>query len=163
MYIAASEILDVEQDGERALNRGQIELIASRVSILNECYYCTNAHAWLLDRQGKQRGQEYDLAALRSTDADADLGIEGGKELLSFVDAQRKDEHDRVLARQRLEKRLGMAAVIDAAAIVGNFERMNRIANGARISVDDVFVEPAQHVRDVLSLNELPSAKLPDA
>ncbi len=36
-------------------------------------------------------------------------------------------------ARERLRNALGEAALIEAAAVVGNFERMTRIADGAGI------------------------------
>lgn len=38
-YMAAAQVLDPTSSGERAISRAQIELLAARVSALNQCFY----------------------------------------------------------------------------------------------------------------------------
>ena len=63
-------------------------------------------------------------------------------------------------ARAALADRLGEAAMVDAASVIGNFQRMVRIADSTGIPVDGFFAEANADVREQLSLNELPSARL---
>ena len=55
---------------------------------------------------------------------------------------------------------LGAARLVDAAGVIGNFQRMVRIADSTGIPVDGRMAEMSEGVRDQLGLNELPSARL---
>ena len=68
------------------------------------------------------------------TDRTLDPLIPGGNELLAFVDAA-LSVVDVTDARARLEASLGQEATVDASAVVGNFEMMNRIADGVGMPV----------------------------
>ncbi len=50
--------------------------------------------------------------------------------------------------------------MVDAAGVVGNFQRMVRIADSTGIPVDGRMAQANADVRDLLGLNELPSARL---
>lgn len=64
------------------------------------------------------------------------VGIPHEKELLAFADAAVARDDTRIsVARAELERALGKAAVVDAAGVVGNFERMNRIADACGIAL----------------------------
>ena len=89
-------------------------------------------------------------------------GVPGGDALLAFAEAVLTGGADMRLARNHLRQELGEAALIEAAAVVGNFERMTRIADGAGIPIDERNLEMTQDVRDLLALDRLASARLPE-
>lgn len=91
---------------------------------------------------------------------DADSGIPGGSELVRFTDAVLEHPADLPAARTALVERLGEAEMVDAAGVIGNFQRMVRIADSTGIPVDGFMAEGNADVREQLGLNGLPSARL---
>ena len=92
--------------------------------------------------------------------ADADSGVPSGAELVAFVEAAVAGDGDLTEARSRLEDALGGEAVVDAAAVIGNFQRMTRIADSTGIPVDERTAAFTEDLRDALGLNEFVSARL---
>lgn len=86
--------------------------------------------------------------------------LPGGAALVRFTDAILRHEDDRAAARQALIAELGDSAMVDAAGVVGNFQRMVRIADSTGIPVDGRMAAANEEVREQLGLNDLPSARL---
>ena len=64
-------------------------------------------------------------------------GVRAGEELLALAEAVvTGDEGAIAAARERVRRALGDAATVDAAAVIGNYERMVRIADGTGIPLD---------------------------
>jgi hypothetical protein len=104
-------------------------------------------------------GEEVNLDAIVHGQ-DVDSGIPGGRELVRFTDAALQDPADLEAARAELVARLGEAEMVDAASVIGNFQRMVRIADSTGIPVDGFMAEANAQVREQLGLNALPSARL---
>ena len=104
-------------------------------------------------------GDEVNLDAIVQGQ-DADSGIPGGRELVRFTDAVLENAEDLEAARAAVVERLGEAEMVDAAGVIGNFQRMVRIADSTGIPVDGMMAEANADVREQLGLNELPSARL---
>lgn len=104
-------------------------------------------------------GTEVNLDAV-VRDRSTDSGVRGGAALVRFTDAVLSDRADLAGARGELIDALGEAAMVDAAGVIGNFQRMVRIADSTGIPVDGFFDEANADVRDQLGLNSLPSARL---
>jgi len=92
--------------------------------------------------------------------AEVDSQIAGGNVLLRFTDAALTNLDDLQAARDAVLDELGPAKLVDAAGVIGNFQRMVRIADSTGIPVDGRMAEMSADVRDQLHLNELPSARL---
>ena len=60
--------------------------------------------------------------------------LPGGTELIGYVNAT-LDRSGVAAAREAVVDALGPAAAVDAAAVTGNFEMMNRIADGVGMPV----------------------------
>jgi hypothetical protein len=106
-------------------------------------------------------GSEVNLEAIvhgRETDS----LIAGGSELIRFTDAVLSNASDLESARADLVNTLGERAMVDAAGVIGNFQRMVRIADSTGIPVDGFMAEANADVRETLGLNNLPSARLRD-
>ena len=104
-------------------------------------------------------GEAVNLAAIVEGQ-DIDSGIPGGRTLVRFTDAALSNSEDLDAARAALVEELGEAEMVDAASVIGNFQRMVRIADSTGIPVDGFMAEANADVREALGLNSLPSARL---
>lgn len=82
------------------------------------------------------------------TDPSVDPLLAGGRELVAFVDAAHGSD-DEVLASARAELRaaLGDAATVEAAAVLGNFNQMNRLADATGMPVGPGSMRHSEELR----------------
>ena len=86
-------------------------------------------------------------------------GIDGGDTLLAFVDASKgADEDELARARRAVAAKFGPEALVDAACVIGNFERMNRIADGTGIPIEAPLAALTSDIREELNLDSFSSA-----
>lgn len=98
---------------------------------------------------GETIGYKVKTAAI--ADPSIELGVPGGQELMALVDAfssgTSDDQHS---ARAAVRDRLGDRGFVDAAAVYGNFEMMNRVAEASGITITPQAVErEADMMRDL--------------
>lgn len=80
-------------------------------------------------------------------------------ELVAFTDAILKgDDAARAEQRDRLVAAVGAEGAVDAAAVVANFEMMNRIADSTGIPLDTVISIASQDLQEEMDLNRFASA-----
>lgn len=89
------------------------------------------AHTGMLRWSASETDTPVDVRAV--TDPSIDPLVPDGEILLRFVDAVLEGRPDE--GRQEATAALGIAAVIDAAAVIGNFQMMNRVADGTGMPV----------------------------
>ena len=89
-----------------------------------------------------------------------DSHVTGSEALIRFTDAALTGSNDLSDARRALSAELGETQLVDAAGVVGNFQRMVRIADSTGIPVDGTMAEFSADIREQLGLNDLPSARL---
>ena len=141
-YLPAATVLDLSDNAGRALTRGQIEYVATAVSTANRCFYCAASHGLLLDIGDGQEAPEH-----------ADL-------LDAFVHSVLDPDPEAVPAtRDALLERMGAQGVVDAAALIGSFTRMNRIANATGIELDGPVNAMSGEVQAALGLRDYASAE----
>jgi hypothetical protein len=100
------------------------------------------------------------VSAITATDTADASGIAHAGALLAFTDAAVQGEGARLAAaRARLLEEMGAEALVDAAAVVGNFERMTRIADSTGIPLDTPVGALTQDIRAELGLDEFGSAR----
>ncbi len=91
--------------------------------------------------------------------AAASSGIQHAEALLAFADAAVSGEPEGLAAaRERLLAEVGSEGLVDAAAVVANFERMVRIADGTGIPLDAPVAAMTTDLRDELDLARFGSA-----
>ncbi|WP_444884422.1 alkylhydroperoxidase-related (seleno)protein [Microbulbifer sp. PSTR4-B] len=162
-YFLPSEVMQVGESHDRALSRIEIELVATRVSMNNECFYCSASHAMLLQVSGEVQGKQQNITDLLSSERAAasenngpgNGGISGEyAELIGFVDAAMGDDNQQlVLAREKLSREHGDSALVDTAALIGSFQRMNRIASATGIELDKEVDLLSQQAQSQLALD----------
>lgn len=83
----------------------------------------------MLSWSSTEAGTPADLAAI--AEGEGDGGLPFGAELVAFTEAAgRFDEEALVAARAALVAAAGEAFMVDAAAVIANFEMMTRVADG---------------------------------
>jgi len=107
----------------------------------------------------EQRGEHVELRTIVAG-ADVDSGVPGGTALIELVDAALRNPSDLPQAREKVEKELGAPALVDAAGVIGNFQKMVRIADSTGIPVDARTIDFTADLRQELGLNEFASARL---
>ena len=101
-----------------------------------------------------------DVTAVTDDAAALESGIEHAGALLAFVEAAvLGNEATRAAGRQRLLDEMGAEALVDTAAVVGNFERMTRIADSTGIPLDAPVTAMTQDIRGDLGLDDFGSAR----
>jgi len=92
----------------------------------------------------------------------ATSGVPHEHTLVVFAEAMVSDDEDALVrSRQRILERLGPEALVDAAAVASNFERMVRIADSTGIPLDSFLDEMTADIRADLNLVRFASAKVP--
>jgi len=82
-------------------------------------------------------------------------GVEFGIELRDFADAVLMQSSEQIeIKRNKLVESLNEAAMIDAAAVIGNFQRMVRISDSTGIPLDEPVVMMSQSIREDLGIND---------
>jgi hypothetical protein len=105
------------------------------------------------------RGGEVDLNAVTRAGHDAGESVEGAAELAAFAEAMvtgSAEDVDR--SRSALIDRLGAAKFVRAAGVVGNFQRMVRIADATGIPLDGIVVAMSDDFREGLGINDFDGA-----
>jgi hypothetical protein len=95
---------------------------------------------------------------LRGVTGEAESGVPHGRELVRFAEQVVGDGDDLDRARDELVEAMGAAALVDAAAVIGNFERMVRIADGSGIPLDTPVSAMTGKLRADLGLDDYRSA-----
>ena len=108
------------------------------------------------------QGQAADLHAVVGLSPDPEsTPVPGQTELLALVEGTLDESQREELPGRRdaVAQALGDSALVDAAAVIGNFQRMVRIADGTGIPLDDMMVALSADVREELGLNQFSSAE----
>ena len=101
---------------------------------------------------GQVEGAEIDLSAVNGEGGD-DGGVDHGAALVAFVEAVMGDDDDALTAaRESLRGTLSPAAFVDACAVVGAFNVVDRIADSTGIPLDEGLMTMSSGVRSDLGL-----------
>ena len=112
----------------------------------------------LFRASSEMAGTRPDLQAV-TAGSDVDPGIDAGVPLLQFADAViGRDPAAITRAREALVAAVGPTGAVDAAGVVGNFERMNRIADAIGIPQDAPMLGAVDDISDQLGLRRFASA-----
>ena len=83
-------------------------------------------------------------------DGAVDSGVPHGAELVRFAEAVvAGSDADCEAARRALADNMGAEALVDAAGVISNFERMVRVADSTGISIGPMAEEDLALVRDL--------------
>ena len=111
----------------------------------------------MLSWSSTKSGTVADIAAI--ADGEGDAGLPFGAELIAFTDAVAGvDEGALMAARSALVASAGEAFMIDAAAVVANFEMMTRVADGSGARFPEAGADRRAAISEKLHINDFTSA-----
>ena len=100
-------------------------------------------------------GQDGDLRAVTEGSKIGDGGIPHGGKLVAFAEAAVSgDAAQLATARDALRDAIGSEGLVDTAGVVGNFQRMVRIADGSGIPLDGVVRTLSEDFRQEIGLED---------
>jgi hypothetical protein len=103
-------------------------------------------------------GRQVDLHAVNGTSG-SDAGVEHGARLLAFTEAvMRKDDEELVRQRQMLRSLLPDESFVDACAVIGAFNVVDRIADATGIPLDGMLQAVSADIREELNLTRFGSS-----
>jgi hypothetical protein len=105
----------------------------------------------LLRGSGLHAGATFSDAAV--VDRGAESGVPWGGLLLAFAEAAVANAPDLAEQRQAVMNELGENAMIDAAAVIGIFQAVVKIADATGIPLEDPKAEISSNFREELGLN----------
>jgi len=111
----------------------------------------------LLRASSQASGAEVDLSATVGDGADG--GVPNGAVLTTFAEAVVRAAEDLDAVRERALATLGPAKFVEAAATIGIFNGLVRVADSTGIPSDANTLEQTADVRGVLGFNEWGGAK----
>ena len=104
-------------------------------------------------------GVEADYRGIADRESAEESSVPAAGALVGLVEASLSDdERDPEEARARVRRELGSAALVDAAAVIGNFERMTRIADSTGIPLDAPVNVMTESIRAELGIDNFGSA-----
>jgi hypothetical protein len=108
----------------------------------------------LLRTSGEADGTAVDLHSVMRGERDSGGDIPHTVALLQFAEAAVKGTGDELAAaRQRVLTELGLSELVDAAAVIGNFEKNVRIADSTGIPLDDFLEARSADFRNEVGIN----------
>ncbi len=114
----------------------------------------------LLGASGAIQSDGVEVDVVRNDGLAEQSGVPHAGPLIAFADAVVRGEDDAASsARSQLLAELGGAAVVDAAAVVANFQRMNRIADATGIPLDRPMRSLTAELRAQLDIEGFTSAQ----
>ena len=106
----------------------------------------------MLRASSEIEGQRANLEAVVEGESS---GLPGGDALLAFAQAGLGDDAAVIAqARDGVVEALGEPAMVDAAGVVANFQRMVRIADSTGIPLDEPVLMMTQGIRADLGIND---------
>ena len=114
----------------------------------------------LLRASGKATNTTVDLKSAMTGCAEAPTEVPQSDVLLKFCEAAVVGtEEELETARHEVLATLGPTGLVDAAAVVGNFERNVRIADSTGIPLDDFLDIGSSDFRDDLGINNFANSE----
>lgn len=90
---------------------------------------------------------------------DVDSGVEHGQELVRFTAAITGTDIGVLnTAREAAVANLGSQAMVSASMVAANFSMRDLIANAIGINLDGMILKPLADIRELLGINNFPSA-----
>ena len=116
------------------------------------------SHLSLLRASGEFNNTTYQLGAVMHRDGF--VGVAAGDELIAFAEAAVRRDDDAILrSRASIIHALGMAAMLDAAAVIGGFEGITRIADATGIPLEPEKANKTADFRTALAIDRFQREK----
>ncbi|MGB0894323.1 MAG: alkylhydroperoxidase-related (seleno)protein [Parashewanella sp.] len=150
MYMEGHSFFD-KVWGNKALSRPQLEILATKTSMINECFYCANGHAAILDIVAKKVGQKSDLNFLNN--ASINNAIPQSGLLLDLAEQINRDPESAIQFHGQLTTAFGEKGLIEVLATIAIFNGLNRTSDPSGVPMEEVLLAVMGKKIDQLALS----------
>lgn len=123
----------------KALSRPQLEIAATRTSVINGCFYCAHGHTMILDMAAKALQQKVSLAAAQGQQVD-ETGVEQGALILAFTEIANREPEQAAAQMPDLITALGERGAIELAATIAIFNGLNRTSDPTGVPMEETLM-----------------------
>ncbi|GAA6150885.1 alkylhydroperoxidase-related (seleno)protein [Pseudoteredinibacter isoporae] len=138
MYMEGHSFFDKLWD-RKSLSRTQLEIAATRTSVINRCFYCANGHTMILDMAAKASGDSVDLAAPQGAEV-KDIGVAHGELILDYTEFANREPEKAYEQYAQLEVLLGERGAMELAAVVAIFNGLNRTSDPTGVPMEETLM-----------------------
>ncbi|RLV57707.1 hypothetical protein D5018_21115 [Parashewanella curva] len=136
----------------KALSRPQLEILATKTSMINQCFYCANGHAAILDIVAKKAGQKSDLNLLNN--ASIESAIPQSTLLLEVTEQINREPESAIQFHKPLTQIFGEKGMLEVLATIAIFNGLNRTSDPAGVPMEEVLLAVMGKKIDELALSE---------
>jgi hypothetical protein len=109
----------------------------------------------------REKGEKLDFGSVLSDADNIDDRVPHGKTLARFAEAVLQGSDDELAqARDATIAAVGNDGFVDAAGVVGTFERMTRLADCTGVPLDDLILDGSEDIREGLGVNDFTGAEI---
>ncbi|WP_299775487.1 alkylhydroperoxidase-related (seleno)protein [uncultured Pseudoteredinibacter sp.] len=123
----------------KSLSRTQLEIAATRTSVINRCFYCANGHTMILDMAAKASGDAVDLKSPQGQEVN-DIGVEHGELILDYTEFANREPEKAYEQHAKLIEVLGERAAMELAAVVAIFNGLNRTSDPTGVPMEETLM-----------------------
>jgi len=134
LYMEGHSFFDSIWD-KKTLSRPQLELAATRTSVINECFYCAQGHTSILDIASKALGENASLESTQGKVGD-DIGVPHGELILAFTEIANRTPQEAHHHLPLLIDSLGVKGAVELASVVAIFNGLNRTSDPTGVPLE---------------------------
>lgn len=134
LYMEGHSFFDAVWD-RKALSRPQLELAATRTSVINKCFYCAQGHTSILDISSKSLGEKASLEAAQGQEVN-EVGVTNGELILAYTEAVNREPDSAHQHFAQLITTFGVQGAIELAAVVAIFNGLNRTSDPTGVPLE---------------------------
>lgn len=123
----------------KLLSRSQLEIAATRTSVINQCFYCAHGHTMILDMAAKAAGDKVSLAAVQG-EHDSKIGVEHGELILEYTEVANREPESAYQMWPKLSDTLGQRGAVELAAVVAIFNGLNRTSDPTGVPMEETLM-----------------------
>lgn len=141
----------------KSLSRTQLEVAATRTSVINQCFYCAHGHTMILDMAAKETGDKVNLESPQTGSA-VNVGVEHGELILEYTELANREPDTAYAAYANLEQTLGERGAMELAAVVAIFNGLNRTSDPSGVPMEETLMAYGRigNKTQVLGLDKMP-------
>lgn len=151
MYMEGHSFFDTRWE-RKAVSRRQLEIVATRTSAINECFYCATGHTAIFNIVAKAEKSDTELSYLvddstENSDADTEL-------LLQTTETANRDRAQCQQQHPALQQRFGERGLVEIYSTIAIFNGLNRTSDPSGVPLEDVLLAAMGNKIEELGLQQ---------
>ncbi|BDD11154.1 hypothetical protein FUAX_35860 [Fulvitalea axinellae] len=122
----------------KALSRPQLEILATKTSAINKCFYCAAGHSAIFTLTAKKAGQSGDFGFLYGKGKDSN--VPHADFLLEIAEKANREPQSLSELRPKIEKVFGQKGMVEIFSVIAIFNGLNRTSDPSGVPLEPVLL-----------------------